>query len=182
MMSDDKPSRLIYQGRIIRLELQTVAYEEGQPVEFEMVRHPGGVVVAAINDQRQFCLIRQYRHVIDQWIWELPAGKIDRIDDLPEPILPAAKRELEEETGTRAKQWDSLGYILSSPGVFDERLDLFLAQDLTLHQSSPEPHEHIEIHWIDLDQAMQMCFDGQINDAKTIIGLQRAQHFLNLTG
>jgi len=166
----------IYKGKIVDLGLETVQINANQPAAtFEIVRHPGGAVVAAINDDQQVCLLRQYRHAVGKWLWELPAGKIDNREPPDQTIV----RELEEEAGVIAKSWHQLGEIVSSPGVLDEVLYLYLAQDLSSTAFDHEPHEYIEIHWIALDKAIDMAITGEIIDAKTIINLIKAAHFIN---
>lgn len=166
----------IYKGKIVDLGLETVQIDAGQPAAtFEIVRHPGGAVVAAINETRQVCLLRQYRHAVAKWLWELPAGKIDNSES-PDVTI---RRELEEEAGMIAKNWHRLGEIVTSPGVMDEVLYLYLAEDLSATQIDHEMHEYIEIHWTALDEAVDMAMSGKIVDAKTIITLIRAGQYIS---
>lgn len=164
----------IYRGRIIDVGIETVALPNGEQVDLEMVRHPGGAAVVALDVQGRVCLLRQYRYAAGGWIWELPAGKLDS-GELP---ILAAKRELSEEAQLRAGKWLSLGSMLSSPGVFSERVYLFLAQELTPALGETETHEVLEIHWIAFAEALEWAGCGTIADAKTLIGLYRAQQFL----
>jgi len=165
----------IYRGSIIDVGIETVVLPNGRQVDLEMVRHPGGAAVVAIDAYHRVCLLRQYRYAADGWIWELPAGKLDA----NEPPILAAQRELSEEAHLQATQWDSLGSMLSSPGVFSERVHLFLARGLSLKVSEPEAHEVFEVHWVAFAEAMDWAGCGTITDAKTLIGLYRAQQFLN---
>lgn len=164
-------TRLIYEGRIVRLALEMAALPDGRETELEIVRHPGGVVIAALDDQHQVCLLRQFRHAADGWIWELPAGLLEA-GEAPEQ---SAIRELKEETGASARSWLSLGCALSSPGFCDERLYLFLATGLSIGATAHEENEFIEVHWLPLEQAVQMAIEDEISDAKTVIGLFRAR-------
>jgi len=164
-------SRLIYQGRIIRLALETVRLPNGAEAELEIVHHPGGAAVVALDAQRRICLLRQYRHAAGGWLWELPAGKLDA----GEAPLVTAQRELEEEAGVQAGRWETLGRIVSSPGVFTEVIHLFLAQGLAPTPAHTEDHEVIEVHWFSWDEALHMAQRGDIEDAKTLAGLLRAQ-------
>jgi len=116
------------------------------------------------------CLLRQYRYVAGGWIWELPAGKLEP----GEPPLETAKRELIEEAGVSASHWESLGAVLSSPGVFAEVLHLFHATGIEPSTAAHEHAEVIEVHWIAFAQAYEWAMNGQIRDAKTIIALARA--------
>ncbi len=165
----------IYKGKIVDLGLETVQISPDKPAAtLEIVRHPGGAVVVAINEKNEICLLKQYRHAVGQWLWELPAGKIDNKESPAQTI----KRELEEEAGVIAHRWDELGVTVPSPGILDEVLYLYLAADLTPSQSNHELHEYIEIHWLDLDQAVEMALSNEIIDAKSIIALLRAKAFL----
>ncbi|MDD9857949.1 MAG: NUDIX hydrolase [Gammaproteobacteria bacterium] len=135
----------------------------------EIVRHPGGAVVAARDDRDRVALIRQFRHAAGGWIWEFPAG----LAEPGEAPLEAARRELREETGCRASTWESLGSTLTTPGFCTERLHLFLATDLRVAEADLQRHEFIETHWVALPQAMEMAQRGEIDDAKTIVTLFR---------
>jgi 8-oxo-dGTP pyrophosphatase MutT (NUDIX family) len=159
-----------YRGRIITLTTDEVVLPNGNRAELEVVHHPGGAAVVAIDTEMRVCLLRQYRYVAEGWIWELPAGKLEP----DEPPLTTAQRELVEEAGVSAESWESLGTYLSSPGIFTEVLHLFLALNLQPTQSAHEHAEVIEVHWIPLEEARQWALDGRINDGKTIIGLIRA--------
>lgn len=163
--------KTVYPGRLITLNIETARLPDGREVELEIVRHPGGAVVAAINERDEICLIRQWRHAAGGFIWEVPAGRLDPGEDAE----TAARRELLEEAGVLAEQWTSLGAMLPSPGFCDERLHLYLARVLTLVPTQHEPDEHIEIHWRPLDQALDMAMGGEIEDAKTLCILLRAE-------
>lgn len=165
----------VFQGNILKLELEDVELPDGTQLRYEMVRHPGGAVIACLNEQSELCLIKQYRHAAGAWIWELPAGLLEP----DEPPLETAKRELIEETGTHANDWQELGVIRSTPGFCDELLYLYLAQDIRLGKSALEPGECIEVHWIEFEQAYQWALDGKIDDAKTIVGIFRTKQHLD---
>jgi ADP-ribose pyrophosphatase len=143
----------------------------------DVVRHTGSVVIAAVEGigaRRTILLVRQYRYAADQYMWELPAGRMDE----GEKLLPAAKRELIEETGIRAKKWAQLFRFYASPGFLDETMDIFLAEDLTQGEARPEEDEQIETKFFPLKQAVKMVRSGEINDAKTmtaILWLQTAK-------
>lgn len=161
----------IYKGRIIELTVDEVTLPDGQRFQLERVRHPGGAAVVALDERGRVCLLRQYRHLAGGWIWELPAGKRDG----DEPPLTTARRELAEEAGRQAARWTDLGHILSSPGVFDERVHLFLAEELESVPTAHESHELIEVHWIPFQQALDWAAGGEIVDGKSLAGLFRAQ-------
>jgi ADP-ribose pyrophosphatase len=169
-MSEDK--KLVYSGKIISLETATVDLPNGQRMDLEIVRHPGGAAVVAINDKDQVCLLRQYRPALGAWLWELPAGKIDH----GEPPLETAHRELAEEAGVQASEWHDLGSVISSPGVFTEEVFLYLAKDLRHVGEDKEDHEVFETHWINFDDAVQKALSGEITDGKTVAALLRASN------
>jgi 8-oxo-dGTP pyrophosphatase MutT (NUDIX family) len=168
------PSTTHFRGRIIEVSVDEVTLPNGVRFELEVVHHPGGAAVAAVDEQYRVCLLRQYRYVADGWVWELPAGKLER----DEPPLTTAQRELVEEAGVNARSWASLGSYLSSPGVFSEVLHLYLARDLAPAAAAPEPHEVLEVHWVPLAEACERALDGDIRDGKTALGLLRAAHRL----
>ncbi|MEJ2687369.1 MAG: NUDIX hydrolase [Gammaproteobacteria bacterium] len=151
----------------MNLGLESVRLPDGQTMELEVVRHPGGAAVVALDDDRQVCLLRQYRHAAGGWLWELPAGKVDDGEDAES----TARRELREEAGLLAAQWRPLATMLSTPGFCNERIALFLATDLQQVATDHQRHELIEIHWLPFATARQWCHEGRIQDAKSMIGL-----------
>ena len=168
-------SKKIYSGRVIQLTLDTTVLPNQETVELEIVHHPGGAAIVVVNDQNQVCLIKQYRYVVQDWIWELPAGKIDNKED----PLETARRELMEETGVLANKWRSIGTYLSSPGVFKEVVHLYLAQNIEYGQHEHEHDEVIQIHWVDLELARKMALDNTINDGKSALALLRTYDILD---
>lgn len=164
------PRKQVFHGKIIDVAFERVTLPSGRDAELEIVRHPGGAAVVALDSANKVCLLRQYRHAAGGWLWELPAGKLDG----GEPPLTTAQRELQEEAGLRADQWESLGRIVSSPGVFTEVVHLFLARALTPVESATEEHELIEVHWLPFDDTLAMAHNGEIVDAKSVAGLFRA--------
>lgn len=165
--------RSVYEGKVVDFGLETVKLPNGESVELEIIRHPGGAAAVALDAQERVCLLRQYRHAAGGWLWELPAGKIDP----GETPFSTASRELIEEAGVASNDWIDLGSMLSSPGVLAEVIYLYLARGLKSAPQNLEAHEVIEIHWIPLQQAMDWCLDGTIKDAKTLIGLFRTQEW-----
>ena len=165
----------IYNGKIINLEVEEVELPNGSIAELELVRHPGGAAVVALDDKNRVCLLKQFRYAVGGWVWELPAGKIDH----KEPPSETASRELEEEAGVVAERWDELGYMISSPGVFDEKVWLYLARGLKAVEQQPEEHEVYELHWLDFNEALDWAYSGKISDAKTVIALARAENKLS---
>jgi 8-oxo-dGTP pyrophosphatase MutT (NUDIX family) len=163
-----------YEGRVVRVNVERVELPNGSVADLDIVHHPGGAAVVAIDAHGRVCLLRQFRHAAQGWVWELPAGKIDN----REPPLQTAQRELEEEAGRRADEWRELGESLSSPGVFTEVVHLYLATGLHTTEHRPEEHEVFEVHWLPLAEAVAMAESNAIRDAKSVIGLFRAAAFV----
>ena len=174
MSTRPEPERWIYRGKVIDVVTERAQFPDGRSAALEVVRHPGGAAVVAINDRQEVCLLRQYRHVAGGWIWELPAGKRDNQE---EPLV-TARRELEEEAGLRARDWHPLGSMISSPGVFTETVFLYLALGLEAGHMAHERLEYIELHWLPWTRARDLALQGSIQDAKTVIGLFRATPLL----
>ena len=183
-MPDFKERRPIYSGRSIDVGLERVRLPNGVDTELEIIRHPGGAAVVAVNERDEVCLLRQYRHAAGGWLWELPAGKIDA----GEPPAETARRELAEEAGVVADDWTSLGVMVSSPGVFTEKVFLYLARGLTSTPTDVEFDEIIEVHWVDFEAAVGRALTASVRDdtavwdAKSVIGLVRAQAFIQGRG
>lgn len=135
-----------------------------------MARHPGGAAVVALDAAGRVCLLRQFRAPFEDWLWELPAGKIDH----PESPLATARRELAEEAGVEAGVWTPLGAIVTCPGFCDEVLHLFLGTELRPVPRQTEADEYIEVHWWPFQDAIREARTGGLRDVKTVIGLLRA--------
>lgn len=165
-------SREVFRGRVTRLSVDTVELPNGHRADLEILHHPGGAAMVALDAQQRVCLLRQYRHAVGGYIWELPAGRLEP----GEPPLETARRELAEEAGVAADRITPLGVSVSSPGVFTERIHLFLATGLHAVPSAREAAEVFEVHWMPLDEAVRRCIEGDIDDSKTVVGLLRAQH------
>jgi 8-oxo-dGTP pyrophosphatase MutT (NUDIX family) len=172
-MTDDGTG-LRFKGRVIEVTVQDVTLPNGSVARLEVVHHPGGAAIVAIDAEERVCLLRQYRFAGGGWIWELPAGKLEP----DEPPLETARRELIEEAGASARDWRELGTYLSSPGVFDEVLHLFLATGLEPADAAPELNEVFEVHWVPFEQACRWALAGEIRDGKSTLGLLRALHVL----
>lgn len=163
-----------FTGRVIQLNVERVKLPNGRIAALEIVHHPGGAAIAAIDAQQRICLLRQYRHAAGDWVWELPAGKIDD----GEPPLLTAQRELEEEAGMQAHHWTSLGDYLSSPGVLTEVVHLYLATGLRAVTAKLEDHEVLEVHWVPFADALEKARNGTIRDGKSVVGIFRASAHL----
>ncbi|MGH8255867.1 MAG: NUDIX hydrolase [Steroidobacteraceae bacterium] len=166
--------RTVFRGRILIVNVETVRLPNGHVSDLEIIHHPGGAAIVAVDAERRVCLLRQYRHAVGEWIWELPAGKLEP----REPPLDTARRELTEEAGISARSWQGLGSYVSSPGVFTEIVRLYMALELDSVTMAHEPGELIEVHWLDLEEACARAETGDINDGKTALGLLRARRAL----
>jgi 8-oxo-dGTP pyrophosphatase MutT (NUDIX family) len=172
MRKPDDAERIdtVFRGRVITVNVEHIKLPNGSTGRYEIVHHPGGAAMVAIDADNRVCLIRQFRPAGGGWIWELPAGRLEP----GEPPETTATRELVEEAGCRANRVESLGSILSSPGVFAETIHLYLARELTAAPLAHEQHELIEVHWIPLDEALRQAVSGELRDGKTVVGLVRA--------
>jgi len=164
-------TKKVFEGRLVRLGIESLTLPNGEPLELEIVRHPGGAAVVAMDESQRVCLLRQFRHAAGGWLWELPAGKLEQEE---EPQATAA-RELEEEAGLRAEHWQKLGTVLMTPGFCDEAIHLYLVERLSPVPTHPERHELFEIHWLPFSEAISRVHDGTIRDAKTMLGLLLAE-------
>jgi ADP-ribose pyrophosphatase len=164
-----------YQGIIVDVQVDMIKLPNDNITMREVVHHPGGVCVAAIDQDGQVTVVRQYRYPFGQHLLELPAGKLER----GEEPLPAAKRELSEETGLEADTWIDLGAIYTSPGFSTETLYLYLAQDLHQGKSHPDPGEFLDVDKIPLSQLVDMVENGMVQDAKTVVGALRAERYFH---
>jgi len=161
------PREIVHRGRKISVALDTAVMPDGSTVRRDMIFHPGAVVILPMVTPASVCLLRNHRFVIDTTLWEIPAGTLEP----GEPIETAARRELAEETGYTAERWTSLGFFYASPGVLDEKLHLFVAEELTAGPMNLEPDETIEPVVLDWSEALRMCIEGEILDAKTITAI-----------
>lgn len=159
--------KAIFDGRVIKVSVDTVELPNGLRLPLEIVRHPGGAAVVAIDAQNRVCVLRQYRHAAGGYIYEIPAGKLEP----DEPPETTARRELMEEAAVSAAEWSSLGAYYSSPGVFTEVIHLYLATGLTPVAANPEASEVFEVEWWPLAQAFERACRGELTDGKTLIGI-----------
>jgi len=172
-------STVAYEGPAFTVTADIVREPSGVQARRDIVHHSGSVVILAVEETRSgpnVLLEHQYRHAAQQYLWEQPAGRIDA----GEKPLQAAKRELIEETGYRAKKWKRILYFFATPGFVAEPMSLFLAEELTKGEAEPEDDEVIHIEMVPLAKAVRMVIQGKICDAKTISGvLWLAQHRKN---
>jgi ADP-ribose pyrophosphatase len=165
-----------HDGRVIHVSTERLRYSNGREYDIDYVRHPGAAAVVAVDDANRVCLVRQYRHGVQDFLWEIPAGKLDA----GEPPEVCAVRELQEETGVSAKRWTPLGLYIPAPSIFTELIHLYLARDLNVGAASPDADEELELKWLPLDQAIGHVLRGEWSDGKTGMALVRAQFQLQM--
>jgi ADP-ribose pyrophosphatase len=158
----------IYKGRIVNLNLETVTLPNGATIELEVIHHPGAAAVVPLKDARTVILIRQYRHAVGGYIYEIPAGKLHPGEDPRECAL----RELEEEIGYRAGVLEIVSSVYTTPGFTDEVIHIYRATQLRQGQQNLGKDEVLDIAEFPLEKTITMIREGVIKDAKTIVGLQ----------
>jgi len=175
-------SKVAYRGPVFSITSDQVKEPSGATVRRDIVRHSGSVVMMAVEgsnllsrgkskirpkEEPRVLLVRQYRYTVNDYIWELPAGRIDEGED----ELPAAKRELLEETGYSAERWKRVLFFYVSPGFLDETMAVYLAEGLRPGKAQPEEDEFIVKRFFTLSQALRLVMRGTVRDAKTIASI-----------
>lgn len=185
-------SKVVYRGPVFQITSDQVKEPSGVTVRRDVVRHSGSVVIMAVEnssllargqqkktasrEEPRVLLARQYRYTANDYLWELPAGRIDEGED----EMPAAKRELIEETGFTAERWKRVLYFFVSPGFLDETMAVYLAEGLQAGEAKPEEDEFIAKRFFSLSQAVRMATSGVIRDAKTIASILWLDHAQNV--
>lgn len=157
----------IYDGRIIKVQVDEVLLPNGNTAKREIVKHQGAVAVIPLTKDGKLVVVRQFRKPLEKAIVEIPAGKLERGED----PLACAKRELEEETGYTARHYEKLSSFYTSPGFADELLHVYVATGLTKGESRPDEDEFVDMIELTLDEAHELHRTGEICDAKTIVAL-----------
>lgn len=157
----------VYEGTMINLRRDTVTLPNGKQATREVVEHPGAVAIVPITEEGKVILVRQYRHAIGRLLLEIPAGKLDK-GEHPDDC---ARRELEEETGYVATEWQRLASVYTTPGFTNEIIHIYLAKGLTATTQHPDEDEFLDIELYSKEQIGQMLVDGELGDAKTSLGL-----------
>lgn len=158
-------SHEVFSCKLFRVTEDEASDGKGFEVKRSVVRHAGSAVMLAVDERNRVLLVRQYRLPAAQYLWEIPAGKVDD----GETVAQAAKRELIEETGLRAKKWKKLASFYPSPGYVQEKMTAFLATGLTQGESRPMEDERIETRWFTKKELTEMIRTNRIVDAKTMI-------------
>lgn len=158
---------LVKRGRVFRLFSENVTLPNGVTLDMEIIRHPGAAAIVPLMDDGSVLLLRQYRHALDDCIWEIPAGTLEPGED----ARHCARRELVEETGYTAQVIEQLTVITPLPAYSDEHIHIFLASGLNEAEQQLDDDELLSVHRLELTRAVAMIAAGEIQDAKTIAGL-----------
>ncbi len=158
---------IVHRGRKIQVAVDRSVAPDGQTIQRDVVLHPGAVAILPIVDAEHVCLLRNHRFILNEVLWEIPAGTLEA----GEAVEAAAVRELAEETGYQAKQWRKLLEFYPSPGILSERTHLFVASELTAGTMRLEADEQLEPRVVPWSQALAWTRDGTIRDAKTLLAL-----------
>ncbi len=160
--------KMVFEGNLIRLYRHRRRLPNGYTVDLEVIKHPGAVLIVPFLNKDKIVLIRQYRPVIDTYLWELPAGTLHR----GEVLRKCAERELAEETGYQARQWKKIGYIYPAPGYTTEKIIIYAASILKKIKAEKEADEIISLKALSRNGIARLFKHGRITDAKTICALK----------
>lgn len=166
----------VYEGVIVNVRRDKARLMDGRITNREVVEHPGGVAVFAMDDQGRVALVRQYRYPMGEETLELPAGKLEPGEDPRDSGL----RELAEETGLVPGTFEDMGCLYSSPGILAERIYLYFAKDLTQGPTHPDDGEFVETVWLPYQDLVDKARRGEIKDGKTLVGILKASFLLDV--
>lgn len=167
-------SKEIFNGKVIRVCHDSVVLENGKTSMREVVYHNGGVCILPLTDKGEVILVRQFRYPYKEEIWELPAGKLNALED----PFECAVRELKEEVGATAKSYTFLGTLYPSPGYCGEIITMYLARELEISEQCLDEDEFLDTVYLPFDEAIKMVMDGKIPDSKTQTALLKAYMLL----
>ena len=165
----------VYEGVIVNVRRDKARLMDGRITNREVVEHPGGVAVFAMDDQGRVALVRQYRYPMGEETLERPAGKLEPGEDPRDSGL----RELAEETGLVPGTFEDMGCLYSSPGILAERIYLYFAKDLTQGPTHPDDGEFVETVWLPYQDLVDKARRGEIKDGKTLVGILKASFLLD---
>jgi ADP-ribose pyrophosphatase len=157
----------IKKGRVFDIATDNITLPNGVTLDMEVIRHPGAAAIVPVMDDHRVLLLKQYRHAVDGYIWEIPAGTLEPDED----AHGCARRELTEETGYTARSFEKLTEITPLPAYSDERIHIYMATGLSRSAQRLDADELLSVHRVDIRQACNMIARGEIQDAKTIAGL-----------
>ncbi len=158
---------IVYKGRIFKLVKENITLENGITTDLDIIRHPGAAAVVPAYGYDKIILIKQYRHAVGEYVWEIPAGTFDKDED----PLECAKRELLEETGYIANFWEKLGEITPVPAYSDERIHVFFAANLVKEAQNLDRDELLQVYTLKVPDVLRMIHKGEIKDSKTIASI-----------
>ncbi len=164
----------IFEGKIITLRKDRVLLPNGEEADREIVEHPGGVAIVALDEDENVYMVRQYRHPFKTILLEIPAGKLNYGED----PFTCGVRELEEETGLVAGQYDYLGSFMVSPGFCGEKIHIYLARELSKGTMHLDPDEFLEVEKRPLKELLDMIMNNEMEDAKTVLGILKANEWI----
>ena len=163
-------SKRIYEGYVINVRVDTVKLPDGREAFRDIAEHPGGVGVVALTDDKKVLMVKQFRKPLEKAIYEIPAGKLDKNED----IFVCGMRELEEETGFTCREMKDLGHMYPSPGFTNEITHIYFTDSLVKGTENPDEDEFLDVEQIDIIKAKEMILNNEINDAKTVFGILKA--------
>ena len=169
-------SELIFDGKVLHVYKDDITLPDGRPAMREYARHIGAVCVIPITDKGEVICVRQFRYPLAKVMLEIPAGKLDSKDEDP---LEAAKRELREETGAISGKMTYLGVFYSSPAILDEKIHMYLAEELDFGETDPDDDEFIESVRVPLGELVDMIMRGEVPDGKTQAAVMRAEYIIS---
>ena len=164
----------VHRGKVFNLVRENVTLDNGVTTDMVFVEHPGAAAIVPLLDETRILMLKQYRHTLRDHIWEIPAGTVDH----QESVISCAKRELIEETGFLAGNWQKLAEITPVPGYSNERIHIFLAADIKPARQNLDKDEIIKVHEVKFSEAIKMIQTGEIQDAKSIAGLYLTLNWL----
>ena len=164
-----------FDGRLLKVMVDTVTLPNGRQTTREIIAHPGAVCVVPVLDDGSIIFVKQYRYAVGSVLYELPAGKLDHPNEDP---LDCAKRELSEETGYEAEHWYYLGRIHNAIGYSDEHLEFFLATGLKAGDRHLDEGECLEVFRVPFKELLEMALNGEITDVKTLVGVFWLEKYL----
>ena len=169
-------SKTLFDGKVIHLHLDDILLPDGKIGFREYCTHNGAVCVIPLDSDGNVICVRQYRYAIGKPLLEIPAGKLDSPEENPDD---AVRRELREETGASSEKITFLGLYYGSPALLNEKIYMYLAEDLSFGDSSPDEDEFLEVIRIPLKKMVDMVLNGEIEDGKTQSAVLRAQAILD---
>ena len=174
LIEKTKSSEHIFEGRVVDLWIDTVELPDGNESKREIIKHPGGVCVFAVDDENNVFMVRQFRKPTEQVVLEIPAGKLEYGED----PLKAGIRELEEEVGVVADEIISLGYIYPTPAYCCEKIHMFFARNLKQSSQHLDEDEFLEVLKTPYDELYSMVINNKIIDGKTALATLRAKEYI----